>query len=293
MRKVCLVKDFLAKQIQKINVIQIIINEAIMPRFLKGEGVMSFIFFVLGLIFGSFFNVVIYRLPLDIPIHKGRSMCPSCNTVLKAKDLFPVLSFVFLGGKCRYCGGGISLRYPLIELATGVLYFLAYMMWGFGIETFLYISFWSMLLIVMMIDLDHLIVLDSVLIIFSLMNLLAIILLQYSWKHYVYGAFVGAVLYGLVYLLAYAVYRKEAFGTGDITLITAIGIVLGPKMTFATALMAFYVALIGVIFMKLSGKKIGKHEEIPFGPSICISAFLISIYGERIVSTVLSWMGYY
>lgn len=252
---------------------------------------MGIIFFIYGLIFGSFYNVVIYRLPLDISIRKGRSICPNCNTTLKVLDLFPVLSFIFLGGKCRYCKAEISLRYPIIEIITGVLFFLAYRFFGLSYEAFLYISFWSMLLIVTMIDFDHLVIIDSVLIVFSIIDLALLITMGYSWQHYIFGAMVGAVIYGLIYIISKFIYKREAFGTGDITLITAVGIVFGWQRTIIISMMAFYIALIGVILSKLLGKKIGKYDEIPFGPSICIAAFIMSIYGEWIVRYLFTWMG--
>ncbi|MDO5062920.1 MAG: prepilin peptidase [Peptostreptococcaceae bacterium] len=253
---------------------------------------MGIIFFIYGLIFGSFYNVVIYRLPLDISIRKGRSMCPTCSTALKALDLFPVLSFIFLGGKCRYCKTEISIRYPMIEIITGVLFFLAYRFFGISIETFLYISFWSMLLIVTMIDFDHLVIIDSVLIVFSIIDLAILIIMGYRWEHYIFGAMVGAVIYGLIYIISKFIYKREAFGTGDITLITAVGIVFGWQRTIIISMMAFYVALIGVILSKLLGKKIRKYDEIPFGPSICIAAFIMSIYGEQIMQFLFTWMGF-
>lgn len=252
---------------------------------------MGIIFFIYGAIFGSFYNVVIYRLPLDMSIRTGRSACPSCHTSLKVLDLFPVLSFIFLGGRCRYCKTMISLRYPAIEIATGVLFFLAYKFFGITAETFLYISFWSMLLITAMIDWDHLVVLDSVLLFFSAIDLILLVFLGYSWKHYTLGALAGVVIYGLIYVISRSIYKKEAFGSGDITLIAAVGIVFGAKKTLMISMMAFYIALVIIMVLKISGKKIAKHDEIPFGPSICLAAFVMSIYGDPIMKWISSIMG--
>ena len=113
---------------------------------------MGILVFLYGLIFGSFYNVVIYRVPADKSIAKGRSMCGSCNHTLAAKDLVPVLSWVFLKARCRYCGSKISMRYPIIELVTGLLFYLAYASSGSIWEFLFYASLWSMLLITAMID---------------------------------------------------------------------------------------------------------------------------------------------
>ncbi len=251
------------------------------------------IFFVYGLLFGSFYNVLIYRLPLDKPVHRGRSYCPNCNTKLKALDLIPVFSYVLLGGKCRYCKNEISFRYPAIELITGALFFVSYRLHGISYETFLFISFWSMLLIVTMIDWDHLVIMDIVLGIFSIINLGIIAFgLRYDWTHYIYGVVIGMVFYSIIYFVSKMIYKKEAFGSGDIFLIGAIGIVLGGKMTFVTSLLAFYVALFGILIFRLFGKKVGRQTEIPFGPSVCIAAFAMSIYGEEILAFLYRLTGF-
>lgn len=251
------------------------------------------LFFIYGLVLGSFYNVLIYRLPLEKPVHSGRSHCPNCSTTLKPLDLFPVFSYVFLGGKCRYCKKEISLRYPLVELVTGILFFVAYQVFGLSIEAFLYLSFWSMLLVVTMIDWDHMIIMDAVLGVFSIINLGIVALgLRLSWTHYIMGVLTGLLFYGAIYFVAKFFYKKEAFGSGDIFLLAAVGIVFGPKMTFFAGILAFYIALLGIVLFRVFGKKIGRREEIPFGPAICISAFIVSIYGNELLNWLLGLMGY-
>lgn len=249
---------------------------------------MGILVFVYGLIFGSFYNVVIYRIPADKSIAKGRSMCGNCNHTLAAKDLVPVFSWIFLKARCRYCSSKISMRYPIIEMVTGLLFVLAYMksgsMWEFGF----YASFWSMLLITAMIDYDEMIISDAVLLAFSVVGIVAMIGMKAGLLTRVYGAVFGFAFYFAIYYVAKLIYKKEAFGFGDVMLMGAIGIFLGLRDTALTSILSFYVALIIIVIMKIFGKKTGLRQEIPFGPYICIAAFIVSLYGDEIVNLYLN-----
>lgn len=246
------------------------------------EIIIGGIVFLYGIVLGSFYNVIIYRLPLDMSIAKGRSMCTSCNTTLKAIDLVPVFSWLALRGKCRYCGSKISLRYPLVELATGVLFLIAYWSFGFGWALVLYCSFYSMLLITALIDMDHMIICDYVLYGFSLISLVCMVWLKYPWKDHLFGFGLGFGFYLLIYLVARAVYKREAFGFGDVMLMGAIGMVLGFRDTLITSILSFYIAIIVIALLKIFGKRFQLRQEIPFGPYICMAAFIVSLYGEKI-----------
>lgn len=240
-------------------------------------------FFLYGLLFGSFYNVVIYRVPLDMSIAKGRSMCPSCNTSLKAVDLVPVFSWILLKRKCRYCSSSISYRYPVIELVTGLLFLLSYLEFGLSWESLFYISLWSMLLITSMIDYDHMIISDSVLLFFTVIGVISQIFMGWSLRNHLFGGVIGFSFYLVIYLVAKAIYKKEAFGFGDVMLIGAIGILLGPRDTVLTSVLSFYVALFLIVVMRLMGKRFSVKEEVPFGPYICISAFIVSLWGDNLM----------
>lgn len=249
-----------------------------------GIGILVFIY---GLLFGSFYNVVIYRVPLDISIAKGRSMCPSCGSTLRWMDLIPVLSWILLKRRCRYCGEKISARYPVIELITAMLFLLAYLYAGISWQFLIYASLWSMLLITAMIDIDHMIIADSVLYFFTASGLLGIVMVKGFLLHELsdnlLGLIAGFLLYLLIYLGAKAVYKKEAFGFGDVMLMGASGVFLGLRDTVLAAILSFYVALIVIIIMKIIGKKIKVSQEIPFGPYICIAVFIVSLYGNSLM----------
>lgn len=249
-----------------------------------GIGILVFIY---GLLFGSFYNVIIYRVPLDISIARGRSMCPSCGSTLRWMDLLPVLSWVFLKRRCRYCGEKISARYPVIESITAMLFLLAYLYAGLSWEFLVYTSLWSMLLITAMIDMDHMIIADSVLYFFTAAGVIGIAVgkgfILNELSDNLFGLISGFLLYLLIYLGARMIYKKEAFGFGDVMLMGASGAFLGLRFTVLAAILSFYVALIVIMVMKIVGKKIKVSEEIPFGPYICISVFIVSLYGDRLM----------
>lgn len=247
-----------------------------------------FFVFLYGLIFGSFYNVVIYRMPNDMSISKGRSMCTSCKNSLKAIDLIPVVSYIFLGGKCRYCGEKISIRYPFIELLTGLLFSLAFYLFGQTVYSVLVIVFWSYLLIVTMIDIDHKVILDNISLFFFIIFLVLKIYLEQ--KAVLYSLLAGLIcflVYFLIYKLSYMYYKREAFGLGDVFYIAVVGFCLGFKVTYLTIFFPFIVAFSIIAVLFLIGKIFNIKEELPFAPFISISSFILTIYGEQMMNLIL------
>ncbi len=245
--------------------------------------------FLYGLIFGSFYNVVIYRLPIDLSIAKGRSFCPNCNHSLRAIDLIPVFSYIFLKGKCRYCDIKISMRYPLIELICGLLFALSYILFGLSLHMLFMIAFWSYLLIVSMIDFDHKLILDNIsaffLVIFIVLKALIV-------KTAILSSFISALIAFVVYLLIYLVakkyYGREAFGLGDVFFITVVSFALGFHLAYLTIFFPFIVAVVCIFILFLFGKKHSLDMEVPFAPFISISAFILSIYGEQMMAIIFN-----
>ena len=238
--------------------------------------------FLFGTVFGSFYNVIIYRVPLKISIAKGRSFCTSCKHTLHASDLVPIFSWLFLRGKCRYCGAKISPRYPIIEFITGCLFLLAYLTQGYGIGLILYAAFWSMLLIVTMMDIDGMIIAESVLLFFTLICALCLLLMKSPIVNHLFGFAVGFGIYLAIYFLAKAFYKKEAFGFGDVELMGSIGLILGLRGSVEALFLSFYIAVLGIIILKIVGKATERRMEIPFGPYMCLAAFLVSLFEQPI-----------
>ena len=242
----------------------------------------SIFIFLYGTVFGSFYNVVIYRIPKNMSVAKGRSMCPSCEHTLHAKDLVPIFSWFSLRGKCRYCSKKISPRYAIIEFVTGCLFLLAYLTQGMGIRFVLYAAFWSMLLIVTMMDLDEMVISEHVLLIFTAICAVCLLVLRQPIVDHLLGFAIGFGAYLLIYVLAKILYKKEGFGFGDVELMGSIGLILGLRGSIQVSFLSFYIALFGIIIMKVVKKSLGRLTEIPFGPYICIAGFLVSLYEQPI-----------
>lgn len=182
--------------------------------------------FLLGCCIFSFLNVVIYRLPKKMDFVTGRSACPFCGHVLGAPDMVPVLGWVFLGGKCRYCKAGISVRYPLVELVGGIAAVLCSYHYGVNPRAIIAFLFLCVLTVVSFVDMDTMEIPFSLVIAAALMGVLsALFFPEISFVERVIGIFCVSVP---LYLLTVAV--PGAFGGGDIKLMAACGIFLGWKL---------------------------------------------------------------
>lgn len=248
------------------------------------EIILGIIVFLFGTVFGSFYNVVIYRLPAEMSISKGRSMCFTCKHPLGPLDLVPLLSYIFLGGKCRYCKTKFSPRYFFVELLTGLLFLLAYYKYSISIELILMCIFFSMLVIVGFIDWDTFYIYDDVLKIFAvLLGIVLVIDKKTDVMPNILGALIGAAIYAAIYFLSKIIFKQEAFGQGDIYLNAVIGLVIGSPYIAITSIFSFFVGLFFIIIFKLLGRKFEMRQEIPFGPYMCISAVIISTFGSDMV----------
>lgn len=238
----------------------------------------SIFFFLYGLVFGSFFNVVGLRVPKNESIIRPPSHCPSCNRQLTTLDLIPVFSWIFLRGKCRGCESKISWIYPSTELITGILFASAYIKLGFSYELIVAILFISLLIIVTVSDFAYMLIPDKILLFFGILLLITRMISPLtSWWDSALGALGG---FGLLYLIA--VLSKGGMGGGDIKLFFIIGLVLG---VLPTLLILFMSAFIGVIvgFIQLKINSQDKKTPIPFGPSISLASIIVYFYGANIL----------
>lgn len=242
------------------------------------ETIIIVLFFIYGIIFGSFFNVVGLRVPKGESIVKPPSHCTVCDRNLTIVDLVPVFSYLFLKGKCRGCGTKISWIYPVMELVTGLLFAFAYVQLGFSIELFAAILFISMLVIITVSDLAYMLIPDKILM-FFLIPLIAVRVFSplTPWWDSIVGAVIG---FGVLFLIA--LLSKAGMGGGDIKLFFVIGIVLGLTNTLLTLFLASVIGtVIGIIVLRKAKK--GRKTPIPFGPSIAIAAILAYFYGNSLV----------
>ena len=231
------------------------------------------LFFIVGTIFGSFYNVVGYRIPKGESILYPSSHCTKCNHKLGPLELIPVLSYLFLGGKCKKCKEHISCFYPIFEFASGVLFSLSYVVFGISLDCLLSIVFISMLLIIIISDYQTMIIPDSVLIIFGV----GILIIKYFIVGYpgiLYALLDGVIAFVFMLLLKLFgdfLFKKESMGGGDIKLLGIFGIMFGYMMAMFSVFLA---ALIGLPISLILLKK-NKSHEIPFGPFLAAAAIII------------------
>jgi leader peptidase (prepilin peptidase)/N-methyltransferase len=237
-----------------------------------------FLFFLYGLIFGSFFNVVGLRIPKKESIVHPPSHCTICDRRLTIKDLVPVFSYVFLKGKCRGCGTKIHWVYPVMELVTGLLFAFAYYQLGFTLELAVALLFISLLVIITVSDIAYMLIPDKILVFFLIPLIVLRVFVPLSpWWDSIIGAFVG---FGVLFLIA--VVSKGGMGGGDIKLFFVIGLVLGWIPTLLTLFLASIIGtVVGIISLRRT--KQGRKTPIPFGPSIAIAAIISYFYGEMLV----------
>lgn len=240
--------------------------------------------FMFGMCIGSFLNVCIYRLPSSMSIiNPPRSFCPQCNSAIQFYDNIPVLSYLWLKGRCRNCKASISLRYPLVELMTGILAIAVLFMFGLTLESVVYFVFISSLLVITFIDIDHKIIPDIITLPGIPIGLAAsIVLPDMTFKSSLLGFLVGG---GSLLLVAWTyslITHKEGMGGGDIKLLGMIGTFIGWKgvifTIFAASLTGTFVGII-VILLKEKNLKFA----LPFGPFLSIGAMSYVFFGEKVL----------
>ena len=191
---------------------------------------------LIGLCVGSFLNVVIYRLPNEMKLYTPPSHCPNCNYKLKWYDNIPIFSFIFLHGKCRNCKEKISIRYPLVELTNMLLWLICLICFTNIIvksNTNDYVMFvtsclaCSTLVCVFFCDLEHLIIPDELQIVLLCLGLVNIFSNSISSNHQAIGFFVGGGFFYLIYIISYAIKKRECLGFGDVKLMAVLGLLLG------------------------------------------------------------------
>jgi leader peptidase (prepilin peptidase)/N-methyltransferase len=233
--------------------------------------------FLVGTVFGSFYNVVIYRLPEGMSIVKPPSSCPSCDERILPQDNIPVLSFFLLKGKCRSCGTKIPIRYPLVELCGGLIFFLSYLFDGMSFMFLRDALFCSILLIVTFIDVDKRIIPD----ILSLGGLvvgffIVTLLLGKGWRFPVIGILVGSGILFITGFFYKLITKREGLGGGDIKLLGMVGAFTGYQGAILTI---FIGSVVGTLFgMFLILKERGNMKTaVPFGPFLAGGAIVADI----------------
>ncbi|MGJ7044583.1 prepilin peptidase [Thermoanaerobacterium thermosulfurigenes] len=235
--------------------------------------------FVFGTIIGSFLNVVIYRFPRNESIVYPPSHCTNCESELKPYDLVPIVSYIFLRGRCRYCGNRISIRYPIVELLTGLIYLILFIYFGISIKSLSYAFLESLLIVITFMDMEHKIIPNKVILIGLIAGVaFRLIMINYGVWDYIVGFLVGGGVLLFISLLS-----GGGMGGGDIKLMAMIGLFIGWKLTISTLFLAVVLGAVGGIVLVLFKIKTRK-DYIPFGPYISIACIISILYGYDLLN---------
>jgi leader peptidase (prepilin peptidase)/N-methyltransferase len=240
---------------------------------------------VLGLIFGSFLNVVIYRLPRNLDLVLERSVCTSCGRQLKWYHNVPVISYLVLLGRCGFCKARISFRYPLVEILTGLFFLFFFWKYGFEIQFFVF-SFLTLCLIpIFFIDLEHQIIPDWITLPGIVIGLgVSLLPKGIGIIPSGIGLLVGGGALYLTAVIGDKLFKKESMGGGDIKMAAMLGAFLGwQKVLLIFISSAFIGLIVSIIWMFLS-EQVRKERVIPFGPFLAMGAMLAVIYGDQMIS---------
>lgn len=231
--------------------------------------------FILGLLFGSFANVCIWRIPRGISIVQPRSFCTGCMKTISFVYNIPLISYVFLKGRCAYCGTKISIRYPIVELLTATIITLLFFKFGLSPASFIFSVFAVFLIIIAAIDIEHQIIapeLNYPLMAFGLATSFFNVFTNGIF-HSLLGLTVGGGVVMLIRIGGKFLFKKEAMGLGDVKLMMAIGAFTGVGGIFWVLFTASISGSMVGITMRVLKKK-DKFEYIPFGPYLAIGAVI-------------------
>lgn len=247
----------------------------------------GFWFFIFGILFGSFANVVIYRLPAGLSVVKPRSHCFTCKKQVEWYDNIPIVSFLLLGGKCRYCKTKFSWRYPFVELLTGVVFCALYFQLGWSWFLLEAIVFSFTLIICSFIDFDHMILPD----VFTLSGIViglvgALLNPERNFIDALAGVLVGGGFLWAISAIYFQLRKQEGMGGGDIKLLAWIGAVLGWQAIPFTILSSSLIGtIVGLIMMTRT--KGGMQTAIPFGPYLALGAVLFIFGGHELAQAYI------
>jgi len=261
--------------------------------------------FILGVVIGSFLNVVILRLPNEEPISMPRSRCPHCKKIIRWYDNVPILSYILLGGRCRQCKKPISIRYPLIEALSGIVSVLLFLKLGLSIEWAIFFAFSAALIALGFIDLDHRILPDPITLNGIWIGVLVSVFLAQpsplisrlfrtlgveatnpriiAITASVLGAIVGG---GLLWAVAEAYLKLrgvEGMGFGDVKMMAMVGAFLGAPLALLTIMIGSLLgSVIGLILIRYANKS--REYELPFGTFLTVAGIIAVLYGDEMLT---------
>lgn len=247
---------------------------------------------ILGFNIGSFLNVLIYRIPNEIPFWKGRSFCPCCKAPIKWYDNIPILSFIILRGKCRNCKEKISFIYPLTESLTGVVFFLIAfftldksLSWQSILQTVFYLMLFASLITLSFIDFNTLEIPDRFIIFQILLSPLFFLFEDIIW----WERLIGLAAASLPLLLLFVATRGNGIGFGDVKLMFSVGIILGWKLSLFALAVGFVIGgIVGIVL--LARKKATGQTEMCFGPFLSIGILVAVLFGNQLLALMFPFI---
>ncbi|HHT87134.1 MAG TPA: prepilin peptidase [Clostridiales bacterium] len=265
---------------------------------------------LIGLMIGSFLNVVIYRVPRNKSLVAPASHCPGCSTPIKWYDNIPVVSYLILGGKCRSCGQKISIRYTIVELLNMVLWLACVFFLLHHSQTFLGVTMdeaigftlvamalCSTMIAVFFIDLEHTYIPDRFHVVILVLAVIAICLNAFvnglndgiKFTDRLIGGFGGGALFLIIYFGSYAILKREAMGFADVKLVTVAGLLLGWQNTALSVFLAAVSACLVLAIPHFVGQK-ERFKEYPFAPYLTAGMIVSMLIGKALINWYISLM---
>lgn len=243
----------------------------------------AIIFFVYGLVLGSFYNVVGLRVPIGTFWKQKQSYCYTCKRTLSWTELIPVISYLKQKGKCKGCGEPFSALYPIMEFSTGVLFALSYLVFGLTLETVFSLVIVSMVMIITVSDIAYQKIPNKILLFFvPLVTLLVISVSNISFLSVITGAGLAFTLVFLIIILS-----KGGMGMGDLKYFTLFGFIFGWKLFLLLFLLStIYGAIVNGVL--LATNKVTRKTKVPFGPYIGAAALTVLFFGNQLLDLYLS-----
>ena len=240
------------------------------------------IIFIIGTLFGSFYTLAVYRIPKRQDILYTHSYCPNCNHKLGLLDLFPIFSYIFLRGKCRYCGEKISPLNLIVEIFMGLFFALGYHFMPIGYNFYAYLVLSSLMMLIFISDFSYYIILDSPLIIASIL-LFILKFIFFGYKDALISIVSGILIFLVMYLIKIIgdkLFKRESLGGGDIKLAFVIGYALGFRLSLIAIILSSFLALP----YSVASLKLQKNNEVPFGPFLVSSLFIVFLFQDKFIN---------
>ena len=259
---------------------------------------LPFVVFLLGLIVGSFLNVVILRMNTGRSYVKGKSKCASCSRNLEWYELIPVFSFLALKGKCRTCLNEISFQYPVVELITALVFTLLYIKIPlvYAFTSYAWLSFVlalaiaSILIVILVYDFRHKIIPDSAVYAFIILSVASVAYKALTIPGFpFFPAIASGVVVALPFFFLWLLSKGKAMGFGDVKLALGIGWLLGITGGFTAILLAFWVGGIFGLFLLALTHRYHMKSQIPFAPFLIIGIFIVGVWGVSISNLFSIW----